>query len=340
MPAPDHRDVKVLTTAGYYRLKDMNRKTLRRLKIRVAGAAIAGILVLTGCSTPESQNITSEISSSPSESTQSGNSDNSNLIYSTSDGRTPAEGKIDQSGSILTVPKSLFTETIVERRADEFGEYAVTKISYPSIDSVDNKGVSKADLVSALEYYTDFLSTEVLDSIALDNYSNYDKWVAEVAPKYIAPDYFDEVVNAQKHGKDAGVVFNNYSTLFKTKNVIPVGLRDGGPRLLNKHIWGIKAESMDGGIYIWSMGAATLLVDDKSGADWWDALFGSGGSQQEWYNDNKLQASQISFQVGLTLIPDGDSWKIRGYSNSLSINGAEDNLETPQKFIDWRNSIK
>jgi hypothetical protein len=296
-------------------------------KLTFVAAILSSCLVLTGCS---------NLSISPtSENEGSGTS------FNTSDGRTPAEGDIDQSTSIRTVPKTAFLETIVERRTDEFGEYAVTRMSYPSIDSVENKGVSPAVLTSALEFYTDFLSTEVLDSIALDNYANYEKWVNEVAPKYVAAEFFNEVVDGQKNGQDAAVVFNNYSTLFNTKNVAPLALRDGQPRLVNKHIWGIKAEPSNNGIYISALGAATVLADDKSGAAWDFTLFGlPGGETLERYSDGEPQSAQISFQVGLTLVPDGDSWKITGYSNSFSINGAEDHLETPQKFIDWRNSIK
>jgi hypothetical protein len=298
-------------------------------KLTFVAAILSSCLVLTGCSS---------LSISPtSENEGPGTS------FNTSDGRTPAEGDIDQSTSIRTVPKTAFLETIVERRTDEFGEYAVTRMSYPSIDSVENKGVSPAVLTSALEFYTDFLSTEVLDSIALDNYANYEKWVNEVAPKYVAAEFFNEVVDGQKNGQDAGVVFNNYSTQASpsyNKNISPVLLRDGGARNFNKHIWGIKAEPLKNGLYISAIGSTTVLINDEEGAKWDAIAYGPGGEVLTQYGDGKPQAGQLNFQVGLTLTSDGDSWKIAGYSNSFSINNGEFFLEAPQKFIDWRSSIK
>lgn len=338
---------KGFTIAGYYALKDMTRETLRKFKIGAAGAAIAGTMVLTGCSTPESNNINPGISASPSDSSQpspSSSSSNPPTNFNTTDGRTPAEGDIDKSSTIMTVPKSLFQEKISSIVTDEFGTYAVTSISYPSIDSVANKGVSKAVLTSALEFYTDFLSTQVLDSVALDNYSNYDDWVQDVAPKYIAQEFFDEVVNGQKNGQEAAVIFNNFTgtrDVSYKENLIPVLLRDGGPRIFNKHIWGLKAEPVKGGgIYIWGQGAATIMFDDASYLDWDRILFGPGGEALERMNDGKDQASQFKFQVGLTLIPDGDSWKIAGYSNSFNLNSSDDMEQIPDRFIEWRDSIK
>jgi hypothetical protein len=335
---------KGFTIAGYYALKDMTRETLRKFKIGAAGAALAGTMALTGCSTPESNNLTPGMTSSPSESIQPSPSDGSATSFNTSDGRTPAEGNVDQSTSILTVPKTAFLETIIERRTDEFGEYAVTKMSYPSIDSVDNKGVSKAVLTSALEFYTDFVSTEVLDSIALDNYSNYDKWVKEVAPKYVSQEFFNEVVASQSNGKGGAIVFNNHNPLLNpssNKNISPVLMRDGGPRIFNKHIWDIKSESVSGGIYIYASGAATIITDDSKGADWFDIAFGTNvGKDAPFNKDGKPQVGQLNFGVGLTLVPDGDSWKIAGYSNSFSINNAEFAMDAPQSLLSTRDNIK
>ena len=306
-------------------------------------AILTFTFIVTGCSDPTPPpNPTPPPTLVPSEDDNSA-ADTSVTTFNTSDGRTPARGNIDQSSSIRTVPRTEFIETIVEYRTDEFGRYGVTRISYPSIDSVENKGVPKTSLTSALEFYTDFLSTEILDSIAFDNYANYDTWVREVAPIYIAEEFFDEVVNGQKNGKDAGVIYNNYSgtrDVSYRANLIPVLLRDGRPRSFNKHIWGLKAEPLNGGIYIWGMGAATVMFDDVSYLNWDRILFGPGGEQLERMNDGLDQVSQFNFQVGLTLVQDGDSWKITEYSNSFNLNSADDMEKLPDKFVEWRNAIE
>jgi len=309
---------KGFSIAGYYALKDMTRETLQKFKIGAAGAAIASTLVLTGCSTP-------------------------NTNYNTSDGRTPAEGNIDENISILTVPKTNFAESIFERRTDEYGEYAVTRISYPSIDSVKNEGVSKAILTSALEFYTDFVSMEVLDSIAFDNYANYDKWAKEVAPKYVASDFFNEVVYGQKGTNFAGLIFNNYdlrSTPESAKHVIPLLMRDGGVRVFNKKMYLMSATPVNGGVIIQASGAATIITDDKKALEWDNIAMGPGGDVFPRFSDGKDETAQLRFSVGLTLIPDGSSWKIAGYSNSFAIDMSDFMIDTPENLIGWRNAIK
>jgi hypothetical protein len=338
---------KGFTIAGYYALKDMTRETLRKFKIGAAGAALAGTMVLTGCSTPESNNITPGISSLPSESTEPGSSNNdSSGIYNTSDGRTPAEGDIDQSISILTVPKTMFKEYVYNRIADEYGEYAVTKISYPSIDSVTNRGVSAKIVPSALEFYTNFVSTEVLDSIALDNYNNYDKWVKEVAPKYVAPEFLDILMSYQNSERPTALIFNNYdpNNINYPKNLIPVLIRDGGPRIFNKNMWGIFVEPVKGAaktIYVKGMGSATIVADDEASIAW-ENIVAPGMKWDNFpvYTDGKPQASQIIYEVGLTLREEGESWLIVGYSNSFRHAPSDFYEPTPQKIFDWRKQIR
>lgn len=265
-------------------------------------------------------------------------------VFDTSDGRPLAVGDISKSISILTVPVSDFDHFAHEKVTDEYGEYLVTKIAYPSIDSVKNRGPNLNTFISALEFYTDFLSTQILDSIAFDSYENYPKWVKEVAPKYISNEYFEEIVNAQQNGKSGtGVIYNNFeSSRYEfQKYLIPVLKRDGGPRVFNKHLWGIKAESRGAGLYIWSMGNATIIYDDTSAAIW-DPLFWklpADSALPDRYLDGKDQISQFSFQVGLALEPDGDSWKITDFENSFSAQLFEDHLPPPERLLILRDQI-
>lgn len=302
---------------------------LVRHSVRIHWILSISLLLLAGCA---GANLSAD-----SQSMQS-------VIHDTSDGRPLAEGDIDKSGSILTVPISKFQHYAYETRTDEYGEYLVTKIDTPSVDSVKNRGPSMSAFISALEFYTEFLSTQILDSIAFDNYANYDKWVKDIAPKYISAKYFDQVVNAQASGESwHGVIFNNYE-VFQEKvydHQISILKRDGGPRVFNKHLWGLRAESRGAGLYIWSMGAATIIFDDKAAAIW-DPLFWDMPDSTyvpEQFQDGKDQVAQFGFQVGLALVRDGDSWKITDFENYFSARNIGSFLPAPKRLLQVRNQV-
>ena len=339
---------KETAETGFNLLLRPEKRRFINLSIAASSSIIATAVVLTGCSSVPFVEIGSDFNlSSPSGQPQTVEPSTSPSLerkFDTSDGRTPAEGDVDQSLSIFTTPRTNFIETVHERRSDEYGEYVTTKMSYPSIDSVSNKGVSKNNLVSALEFYTDFVSTQALDSIAFDNYENYERWVSEVAPIFISAKFFDEVVNAQKKGSDSAVVFNNHFALRESsvdENVVPVLMRDGGPRVFNKHIWGLRAEPVGGGIYISGQGAATLLTDDQKGIVWDEIMFPGGGAEGlDLYQDGKPQLSQMSFSVALQLVREEDSWKIAGFSNSFAAGPDWFNPDYPAELLQWRDAVK
>jgi hypothetical protein len=241
--------------------------------------------------------------------------------------------------------KTPYLETILTTRSDEHGEYAVTKINYPSIDMVKNKGVSKSELSSALKFYTDFVSTEVLDSIAFDDYSQYETWVETVAPKYIVEDYFNDIVNAQKNGSYAGLIFNNIrdpkSDNPSDTNIVPVLIRDGGPRVYNKNINYLEASYSNGGLFIEGRGAAILIVDDKNHLEWFQKI--SGGMSGEYFPEFQggiNDVAPIVFTVGLALVPDGDSWKIAAFRNDFSVPISKFSLPADPKVLELRTQIK
>lgn len=270
--------------------------------------------------------------------------------YDTSDGRLIAKGDIDINTDILTVPRTEFIEEIAELRSDAYGTYAVTKMSYPSVDGVKNlNGVTPKQLSSALEFYTDFISTQYLDSIALDDYSRYQEWIDIVAPKYIAAENFDEIVKAQDNGSFGGVIFNNYDVSRETegKNLIPVLMRDGKPRVFNKHMWDLRAEYSNGGIRIWSQGAATVITDDKKAMEWDILMWGEFAdhvreqvSQDEKYNNSIDHVQQIYYQTALTLNEENDTWKIIDFDNSsYTPSGLPIEVTERPEVLEWREAI-
>jgi len=252
-------------------------------------------------------------------------------------------GNIDDSMFLETTQKTLFSEEIGFLRTDKYGSYAVSKIDYPSIDSVEDLGIS-SDRNAALEFYIDFVSTEVIDSIALDDFSRYDEWLKDVAPKYVTAELLSTLSSAQTGNNPAAIIFNNHDPNVEAggKNLLPVLARDGKPRVFNKSIWGLSARGGEGGgLYIWGMGSATVITDAEKGLEW-DAILTGGDSGEDFgfYKEGMPNAGPLLFQVGLTLVKDGEDWKIAGYSNSFTTNSFEFFKEVPQKLIDWRNAIQ
>jgi hypothetical protein len=236
-----------------------------------------------------------------------------------------------------TIEPTWLSEEVVEKLTDEFGSYSRTKTSYPDTSEVVNLGLQTRELESALKFFTDFVMLEVLDSPALDNNAAYKRWVESSAPKFIDPDRFDSVVRAQDNGRVFGVIFNNFGPLSSMGNspgtseyMIPRLVRDGGPRVLNKKIWGIEAAPAQGGVHVRGLGSAALITTtrnlDLQSFEYFLAgahtrppsCFTDQGDIISGCNEGQMDYEVIfplRFQIGLYLTPSGDSWKISSFSS-------------------------
>jgi len=289
------------TVAGFHALKDMVKESLTKLKVAIAGLGLAGTLTLTGCAgaVPSPNSSTSQITEYE---------DNTGLD---TDAGHQVEGT--QATNLTIVPLGSVT--------DELGAYTRSGFKAPDVSVINNKGVPASDLASAFDFYTNFVSTEVMDSIALDNPKAWDKWKTEVAPKYISSSYLDQILSAGNDGQSADIIMTNRANLGTSDMYVPELARDGKPRVFNKQMTDISAQPVDGGVYITATVAQILAVGDKGAIGYMNISAGDGvGEQIATYNDNKIQAAKVISEVGLTLIKDGNSWNIAGFNNAYTIN--------------------
>lgn len=282
---------------------------------------LAGVF-LSGCSQPA---------------TTSPDTENSDL----ESGAVLGTGSWGTDGSLETVEQTSFVETITDQLSDEFGEYSVTKTNYPDLGQVLNLGVQPGALESSVRFFTDFVMLEVLDSPALDNHGAYPAWLEQTAPKYFDPATLERLSNALATEPSMPPIFNNRAavgpfgeTTFAT-NSIPRLVRDGGPRVINKKIWGIEAAAVQGGIYLNATGSAVFVSNSEQGdlLDYQRFLEGKLTSPPPCLNENgeplencnsdqnpdEPRLHPARFHVGLFLTPKGNSWQISSFSTYFSV---------------------
>lgn len=151
-----------------------------------------------------------------------------------------------------------FTED--KKVTDEFGEYTVTKLNPSSTATVYDitrtqpdlyrYGFTDTDAKEAQQVVANFVASEGVDSIMLDNTNNNQKWLDANFDKWLGGPFSsalkEDILNAN----------SEYSFVVKG---LPLTVRDGKPRILSNsiHINNITASKDNSGKYIEIYGNAT-----------------------------------------------------------------------------------
>lgn len=212
---------------------------------------------------------------------------------------------------------------------DEFGSYTPTKLDpksslYKLNESVINKdelsaqGFTTEDATAAQKWVLDFVSTEAVDSIALDSPAGWDKWKAEVANKYFDASRAEVLLANATNGKTSNVIYNNK---------IPVTFaRDGKARITKEDIKvsNIGAWSEGGAKYIEVTGQSVVdyRVSEKDNIKAY--LAKNPGMTEESlketnpsFFDGKDETVSVTIDWIYSLIKQGDgSFKLGGYNNT------------------------
>ena len=231
---------------------------------------------------------------------------------------------------------------------DDFGSYQRTRVDPTSIEiTSDKSGLPDADAEAAKNFAIDFVATEVLDSIALDNFALLEKWYAEVAPKYIHGSYIEDVIAASNEG----LSMSNWETslgLIVTdapnelgEYFMPRLLRDGKPRIAQKTFGetveltrGPVIDSVDvrltGGAMYFSeeeeivdrmlkrMIANQTMIDENG-----QAITDMTAAREMWrgmepeLEDGLPQSGSIWLDMTYTLVKVDDGWRISGFTGSI-----------------------
>lgn len=295
--------------AGFYSIKDMVKDSTMKLKLGLTGVGVAGAFTLTGCS-----------------------------------GQTPVNtfNKMTNASSIEAQQVGITTQLYDNGTVtDAFGAYQRTKIDPKTVKITSNtSSFTKEDVEQAKNFIVDFVATEALDSIALDDPSQLESWKNTIATKYLYSKYSSSILNQQVTPNDSSTSFGLILTNAKGANgdsILPQLMRDGKPRVANKS-FGDKVEIKDGpegSLEIYLRGSAsffaddaTLLAQNSSGKlSQYVDLNGnivqmtaeeSAADLKKSYPslaDGKPQASSITYDLHFTLLKENGSWKIAGYSN-------------------------
>lgn len=318
---------------------------------QISGVLTVFIFLLTGCS--------AEYSSGQAQGQLEGNQQNSS-------GNSGQSGNWAKDSSIKSIEPTLLEEEVIEQITDEFGTYSKTKTSYPQLSEVLNLGVQPEELRSAIEFFTDYVMTEIIDSPALDNHKAYDEWVENSAPKYIDEKQIRALTKGKRNGNLFAPVFNNIGPIDskglsngKTNHMIPRLVRDGGPRVINKKMWGIEASKVPSGVHLSATGSAVLITTiEQTEIRWYqihkeqpDLYEASPCISENQVVDQEcigLDLKQelffpIQFHVSSYLTQSGNSWKISSYSNFFVTGCVGGSCETtpPTGFlVDLREKIR
>lgn len=187
--------------------------------------------------------------------------------HSTSDGRIRMG---DGGDAIFSYSKTKFFEQVVEKRADSLGPYSVVGIEYPSIDGIQFDNILESEKVPIVEFLTDFVSLELMDSISLDNPKLIEEWFDQEAEKYLEDSLLKRMESETKKtfrfqsidpSKPRLPVFTDPFLFASGKGFVLPMSRDGGPRVFNKKLQIQSVYRSGGDIAIFVAASAVVATD-------------------------------------------------------------------------------
>ena len=241
---------------------------------------------------------------------------------------------------VLQATETWLKERVKERREDGYGSYTVTTLEPLGQQDVLNLGIAEGRLSGAIAFFTDFVATEVLDSISLDDNSRFQEWVDTKGQFLLTAEALSLLERNHTEGRVANIIFNNFdysalnldnssagSPAFNSARVLPLLIRDGGPRMFNKKLWGVEAAPVGVGFYVRASGTAVYsTTQSAAGCLSWQvsSFINEDGEtvQNEVCLDPNPEAPSYGlfrFHIGLHLVPDGDSFRIAAFSNYFKI---------------------
>ena len=219
------------------------------------------------------------------------------------------------------VPELVELETV----EDEFGSYKRTTLKdISSITLTNEAALNKEDGDSAKDFIIKFIVEEALDSIALDNEAQWDSWKTNMAPKYIHPDYIDEILGSGMAMSDeVGTYGGQGIILTDAGNSMPNLKRDGTARSTDKLFKNfiLDQDSMNPDIMkIYTTGSSFYSVKDEDAKAFWREFYGNNDfDSRPWLNDGLNQDIQVDFNLSYTLEKHDGQWKIAGFSNEFRV---------------------
>lgn len=288
-----------------YAWKNLAKRVSARLRKFAVVGFLTPTLILTGCS---AGTITSP---QPTSSTGTSTSQTASPT-SSPETSTPSDVK--------TVPGN---GQVVKDKYGSYEHAAPVDFPFDPEELVNNSwkevGFAQSDVKSAHKWISEFVSTQGVDSSALDGTDRtlWDSWVKNEAAKYV---YKDNLADVTRDHDDvlSGIIYNN------PKDAITPVARDGNVRISKEDVYinsitgynntGYKRLQLDGSVtasYRVSPESAIAALK-KARPKATEAELKKQFPKAFNAKEDKLT---IIFDFAYSIRPDGDSWKITGYSN-------------------------
>jgi ABC-type Fe3+-hydroxamate transport system substrate-binding protein len=217
-------------------------------------------------------------------------------------------GDVVGTGEIITDELGSY-ETIAINPEAEALKHNYDVLNVPMLYAV---GFTEEDAYSAQDWVVPFVASEVVDSITVDNFGNWDKWVAEHADTYLAPTEKERLLSFTTD-KPAVFILNNFN------DALPGLVRDSTPREKNVIITVDKITTDNSFITVSGTTSVDYRLDDARTVT---KFIGKGSTEEElkeYYpqlfdgvNDSVNNVPN-NWSYSLMKTDDG-SWRIVGYT--------------------------
>lgn len=241
-------------------------------------------------------------------------------------GVNDSTSKVQGDGKTYPTFTDFINDTLVK---DEHGEYISTKINPNSKALVYdpsrtqpqfyNLGFTDTDGKEAQKFVAEFVAKEGLDSIALDDNAQLQKWVDEKFDTYMGGDYTGNMK------KD--ILVTSEETYFPFMKGFPLTVRDSKPRLTSSviHINSVDATENETGTYVIVSGDATakyrateknVLANTVKANSEQKMDEGTVLAAYPSLKDGKPEVIDARFYFNYTVQKIDGKWKIVDYNNS------------------------
>jgi hypothetical protein len=209
--------------------------------------------------------------------------------------------------------------------SDNLGLYTRSKFEAPDIAMITNGTLPK----DAWQFYVEFVSAEVMDSIALDNPEAWNKWKTEVAPKYVSASKIKKLLKPRKEDFEGDLIFTNWFSHNALSTYMPRLIRDGGPRVFNKEMTDVKFYPQSDGLTISSTVAELLIMDDKGASQFLKDCCG--------FDDSFVMPEMNDGKPSVVKLIASYYWKIIDFSNNVQVNQTGLTENATKKTLSLRN---
>jgi hypothetical protein len=236
---------------------------------------------------------------------------------------SPGENPLDQSTEGLkTNQYGNWQEVTID---DAIPAYTplTNYIPFGSEEAQMGRTVTHEEIIEGHAWAYNFAISEGIDSIAFDSSSDWDKWVREEAPKYIHPDYLEEITKPTT--RESGLSEIVLSSPLKSLDGVLIydGKRPNSIKIDNDIYIGFNESNPNSFTVAGALTSTYLVDDDRMMKQHAYVLYIVGHTERiedvidtPWYEKGGTSKVTVVFNFKYTIEKTSDGWKILGFDNS------------------------